>query len=62
MQVVTPEGILLGSVSEMLSTGANDVLVVIGEKRHLIPYLPGRSVIEVNDSQRKITVDWDTDF
>jgi 16S rRNA processing protein RimM len=62
MQVVTPEGHLLGTVTEMMSTGANDVLVVVGEKRHLIPYLPGKSVIEIDDSQRKITVDWDMDF
>ncbi len=62
MNVVSLQGVLLGSVSEMMATGSNDVLVVIGEKRHLIPYLPGRSIIEVDDSQRVITVDWDTDF
>ena len=62
MEVVTVEGVLLGQVTELLSTGANDVLVIAGEKRHLIPYLPGKSIIKVNDSQRIITVDWDTDF
>lgn len=62
MQVVDEQGASLGKVEEMLSTGANDVLVVVGEKRHLIPYLPGRSIIEINDSQRTITVDWDKDF
>lgn len=62
MQVVTLEGDILGDVNDMMSTGSNDVLVVVGEKRHLIPYLPGKSVIEINDSQRKITVDWDKDF
>jgi 16S rRNA processing protein RimM len=62
MEVVTVEGISLGQVTEILSTGANDVLVVVGEKRHLIPYLPGKSIIKVNDSQRIITVDWDMDF
>jgi len=62
MEVVTVEGISLGKVTELMSTGANDVLVVVGEKRHLIPYLPGMSIIKVNDSQRIITVDWDADF
>ncbi len=62
MQVVNQQGILLGKVTEMMPTGANDVLVVIGERSHLIPYLPGLTVIEVSDSQRVITVDWDTDF
>ena len=62
MQVVTPEAVVLGTDTDILSTGANDVLVVVGEKRHLIPYLPGRNVIEINASQRVITVDWDADF
>lgn len=62
MQVITLEGHVLGNVSDMMSTGSNDVLVVVGEKRHLIPYLPGKSVIEISDSQGKITVDWDKDF
>ena len=62
MQVVNQQAMLLGTVIEIMPTGANDVLVVVGEKRHLIPYLLGRSVIEVNASQRVITVDWDMDF
>ena len=62
MRVVTQEGTALGTVTEMMSTGANDVMVVVGEKRHLIPYLPGTAVIEINDTQRLITVDWDVDF
>ncbi len=62
MQVVNQQGILLGTITDMMATGANDVLVVVGECRHLIPYLPGINVIEVNDSQRTVTVDWDADF
>lgn len=62
MQVVNQQGALLGKVTEMLPTGANDVLVVMGEQRHLIPYLPGLTVTEVNEGQRVITVDWDSDF
>lgn len=62
MQVVNQNGDMLGTVTEIMPTGSNDVLVVVGEKRHLIPYLPGKCVIEVNDSQRVITVDWDADF
>ncbi|MDP1603718.1 MAG: ribosome maturation factor RimM [Legionella sp.] len=62
MQVVNQQGDALGEVVEILPTGSNDVLVVEGKKRQLIPYLPGRSVIDVNLSQRCITVDWDADF
>lgn len=62
MRVVNQQGIVLGLVEEIMATGANDVLVVVGEKRHLIPYLPGSSVVEISDGQRLITVDWDPDF
>lgn len=62
MDVLTQEGVALGAVTEIMPTGANDVMVVVGEKRHLIPYLPGAVVVEINDTQRVITVDWDVDF
>jgi 16S rRNA processing protein RimM len=62
MHVVNQEGDSFGTVTEIMPTGANDVLVVQGEKRYLIPYLPGQFIIEINDSQQMITVDWDVDF
>jgi 16S rRNA processing protein RimM len=62
MQVVNQQGQSLGTVVDMMATGANDVLVVEGEKRHLVPYLPGRFVIDIDTKQRLITVDWDVDF
>lgn len=62
MKVVNTKGELFGEVIEVMPTGANDVLVVQGEKRHLIPYLPGQFIIDINSSQHVITVDWDMDF
>lgn len=62
MNVINQKGEPFGTVIEIMPTGANDVLVVQGEKRHLIPYLPGQFIIDINDSQRVITVDWDLDF
>lgn len=62
MNVVNPKGDSFGKVVEIIPTGSNDVLVVQGEKRHLIPYLPGQFVLEVSNSQQLITVDWDLDF
>lgn len=62
MQVVNQQGDTLGTVLEILPTGANDVLVVEGDKRHLIPYLPGRYVISVDPGKGQIVVDWDPDF
>lgn len=62
MNVVTQQGLTLGTVSEIMATGSNDVLVVLGEGRHLIPFLPDDVILEINPSQRLITVDWDPDF
>ena len=62
MTVVTQEGVALGSVSEIIETGSNDVLVVMGEQRYLIPFLPDDVILQINSSQRLITVDWDPDF
>jgi 16S rRNA processing protein RimM len=62
MTVVSSQDQLFGTVVEVMPTGSNDVLVVQGEKRHLIPYLPGQFVININDNTRTITVNWDMDF
>lgn len=62
MNVIGQQGEAFGKVVDVLATGSNDVLVVEGEKRHLIPYLPGQFVLDVNLSQQVITVDWDMDF
>lgn len=62
MHVVDQQGQPFGTVVEIMPTGSNDVLVVQGEKRHLIPYLPDQFVVSVNDTTRMIVVDWDLDF
>lgn len=62
MNVVTLQGQSLGTVIEIFSTGANDVLVVEGEKRHLIPFLKGQVVLHVDITQKTIQVDWDPEF
>ncbi len=51
----------LGQVSTLMETGANDVLVVAGERERLIPYT--ETVIEQVDLDAGvIRVDWDADF
>lgn len=62
MQVVTQQGEILGNVTDVMSTGANDVLVVLGERRHLVPYVLNDYVVNIDDSKRLITVNWDPDF
>lgn len=62
MSVINQQGQLFGKVIEVMPTGSNDVLVVQGEKRHLIPYLPGQYIIQIDDQTQTITADWDMDF
>lgn len=62
LDVVNTEGVQLGRVSHMLETGANDVMVVKGDRERLIPFTQGHAVISVDLSEGVITVDWDADF
>jgi len=62
LNVVTTEGIELGKVHHLLETGANDVLVVRGDRERLIPFTVGHAITEVNLSTEQITVDWDPEF
>ncbi len=62
LRVETQDGVALGQVSDLLETGANDVLVVAGERERLIPYLPEQTVQSVDLDQGLIEVDWDPDF
>lgn len=62
MRVQTLTGEVLGTVDHLFETGANDVMVVVGEGRHLVPFLYGRVVAGVDADQRVITVDWDPAF
>lgn len=62
LEVLTTGGVALGTVGGLLETGANDVLVVHGERERLIPYISGEVIREVDLPRRRIRVDWDPDF
>ena len=62
LAVVTTEGMDLGTVDHLIETGANDVLVVRGDRERLIPFTPGHAVVEVDMEQRLLTVAWDPAF
>jgi 16S rRNA processing protein RimM len=62
LQVVNVEGVAYGRVSHLFSTGANDVLVVQGERERMIPFIEPDVVREVDFQAGRITVDWDADF
>ena len=62
LRVVNREGIELGKVSYLFETGANDVMVVAGERDHLIPLLTEQFILDVDFEAGLVTVDWDADF
>jgi len=62
MRVINEQGVELGTVNHMMETGANDVMVVEGERERLIPFTQGHAVLQVDLSSRVIRVDWDADF
>lgn len=62
MDVFNTDQRLLGKVVDIMPTGANDVLVIEGERRHLLPYLPGRVIRTIDREKACMVVDWDEDF
>jgi 16S rRNA processing protein RimM len=61
LAVVNLQGEALGKVTGLLETGANDVLVVMGEQERLIPFI-GQYVVEVDMAGGQVRVDWGTDY
>ena len=63
LAVRTVEGVPLGTVSHLFSTGANDVIVVRDhERERMIPFVQPQYVTAVDFDAGTITVDWDPDF
>lgn len=63
LEVITTGHVSLGHISEMMATGANDVMVVdAGEQRRLVPFVQPQFVKDVSLEQGRIIVDWDPDF
>lgn len=52
----------LGVVESIMETGANDVLVVKGDRERLVPWIEGEVIIDVSLNEGTITVDWDPEF
>lgn len=52
----------LGIVRDLMATGANDVLIVSGDRERLIPFVQGRTVLRVDLEAGEILVDWDAEF
>jgi len=61
LEVRNLTGAKLGTIREILQTGANDVLVVGGQSERLIPYVTGHFIIDVDISAGCMLVDWHED-
>ena len=55
------QGVPLGQVAKLLDTGAQQVLLVEGERERLIPFIES-VVVSVDVAGRSLVVDWDADF
>jgi len=62
LQVFTTDDRLLGVVDHLIETGANDVLVIRGEREVLVPFIRGQVIKSVDLGAGVIRVDWDPDF
>jgi 16S rRNA processing protein RimM len=62
LAVETIDGVQLGVIDSLLETGANDVIIVQGERERVIPFLQGQTIINVDLNAGKIIVDWDPEF
>ena len=62
MRVVTQVGESLGEISHLFATGANDVIVVRGDRERLIPFVEPDVVCAVDFANHRMTVAWDPDF
>lgn len=62
LRVVTLEGVELGIVDHLFETGANDVVVVRGERERLLPFVQGDVIRRIDLQAGVMEVDWDPEF
>lgn len=62
MRVENLEGVEFGTVGSVFSNGANDVMVVRGDRERLIPFARPDYVKSLDFEGGRIVVDWDADF
>ncbi|MGD8346745.1 MAG: ribosome maturation factor RimM [Lysobacterales bacterium] len=62
LAVQLADGTPLGTIERMMATGANDVMVVKGERERLIPFVLEHYVQRVDLEHGVVVVDWDPEF
>ena len=61
LRVVNQQQVDLGEVVDVFETGANDVLVIQGERERLLPFVD-QVVLDVDLAAKVMQVDWDAEF
>ena len=61
MEVLNRRGECLGRVAKVLETGANNVLVLEGEKERLVPFVDS-VILNVDLAGGRLSVDWELDY
>ncbi|RLA12207.1 MAG: ribosome maturation factor RimM [Gammaproteobacteria bacterium] len=62
MAVESLESEPLGTVETMMETGANDVMVLQGDRERLIPFVIDEIVQEIDLVNKRVVVDWKPDY
>jgi len=62
LQVINQVGEILGNIDSIMETGANDVMIVQGDRKRLIPFVMNEIVKEVNLDTGVLVVDWQLDY
>ena len=61
LRVINQDGVDFGVVDHLIATGANDVLVVRGERERLIPFVEPHYVTGIDRRQGVLRVSWHPD-
>lgn len=62
LKVKNLEGEDFGTISHLFQTGANDVIVVNGERERLVPFIQGQVIKEIDLENGLMILDWDPEF
>lgn len=62
LSVETLQAEPLGRIAAMMETGADDVMVLEGERERLIPFVIDDIVREVDLGNRRLVVDWSPEY
>jgi 16S rRNA processing protein RimM len=62
LTVTNQDGEELGKIDHLMATGSNDVIVIQGKKRHLIPFILNEVIVNIDLANKTMQVKWGSDF